>query len=570
MTEIHETLAFPDGPRSDLDHALSELIGSAQKVMETQGRLRSLLDANKAFVGQRDLPSVLRQIVEAAVELVGGRYGALGVIAPDGSLEQFIHVGMTPVEVARIGHLPEGKGVLGALIEDPRPIRLEHLADDPRSAGFPSAHPPMDSFLGVPIRIREEVYGNLYLSEHRADSFSAEDSELLTALAATAGVAIDNARLFQDSQRRELWASASAEMSAALVSEDTERPLHLLAERVNTLTGADLACVVIPSSEGRLSVAIASGALAESVTGTIFKTQGSLAGRALESGQPILAASNESDDPQRAGLPALGPTMVAPLIAADGVPGVLIVSRAVGAKQFTSDDVDRSADLAAQASVAFELARGAIDRQKLALLEDRSRIARDLHDHVIQRLFAAGLGLQAVASTVDDTSAREKINGQIDTLDAAIAEIRTAIFALSNTRRADRPSIRHRVVDLIAELDAAFPVAPHVVFAGPVDLHTPEEMADDLIAVVREALTNVARHAAATETVVRVAADDRMVSVEIADNGVGGAGRSGRRSGIANLERRAAAWDGECSTTDRDSGGTLLRWTARIPVEQRT
>jgi GAF domain-containing protein len=201
-------LAFPDAPRSKLDHLLAELVDAAQDVLATQGRLRSLLNATRAVSGELDLPAVLRRIIEAAVDLVGARYGAIGVIAPDGSLEQFIHVGMSDELVQQIGALPEGHGLLGALIEEQAPIRLEVLSQDPRSSGFPAHHPPMDSFLGVPIRVRAEVYGNIYLSESEAGSFSEEDQELLIALAGAAGAAIDHARLFDESRRRQEWAAA--------------------------------------------------------------------------------------------------------------------------------------------------------------------------------------------------------------------------------------------------------------------------------------------------------------------------------------------------------------------------
>ncbi|HAM25798.1 MAG TPA: hypothetical protein DCP11_03615, partial [Microbacteriaceae bacterium] len=203
MTSDDDSLTFPDEPRAELDRALSELVARAQEVLTTQGRLRALLRANQAVVEQLDLPVVLRRIVESAVGLVGAQYGALGVIAPQGGLEQFINVGMTPDEVTAIGHLPEGHGLLGALIDNPRPIRLQHLSEDPRAAGFPAEHPAMDSFLGVPVRVRDEVYGNLYLTNQSSGGFSKEDEELVTALAATAGFAIDNARLFAETRRRQ-------------------------------------------------------------------------------------------------------------------------------------------------------------------------------------------------------------------------------------------------------------------------------------------------------------------------------------------------------------------------------
>ena len=202
-------LTFPDQPRLELDQLLGQLIGRAHEVIGTQGRLRGLLRANQLIVGELDLPSVLRHVLEAARELVGARYAALGIIAPGGSLSEFLHVGMPEDMLQRIGHLPQGKGLLGALIEDPRPIRLRRIADDVRSSGFPAGHPPMDSFLGVPIEVRGNVFGNLYLAESDKGEFSPEDEELTRALAATAAVAIDNARLYDFARGRSKWLEAS-------------------------------------------------------------------------------------------------------------------------------------------------------------------------------------------------------------------------------------------------------------------------------------------------------------------------------------------------------------------------
>src|SRR3954447_19850658 len=201
-----DALSFPDGPRVELDRRISDLVAVAGDVLATQGRLRSLLKANQAIVTELDLPGVLQHVVESAVEVAHASYGALGVIGRHGELEQFIHTGMPAETVASIGHLPVGRGLLGALVTDPRPIRWPDMATDPRSSGFPASHPPMRSFLGVPVRIRGTVYGNLYLTDRRdADGFSEEDEELVVSLAATAGFAIENARLFQETERRRQW-----------------------------------------------------------------------------------------------------------------------------------------------------------------------------------------------------------------------------------------------------------------------------------------------------------------------------------------------------------------------------
>jgi signal transduction histidine kinase len=550
-------LTFPDGPRSELEETISRLVRDAQQVLATESRLRSLLKATRLVAEELDLPVVLRRIIEAAVELVGARYGAIGVIASDGSLEQFIHVGLEEERVREIGELPRGRGLLGALIDEQVPIRLDHLRDDPRSSGFPDGHPPMDSFLGVPVRVRNETYGNLYLAEHDHGPFSAEDQELLIALAATAGAAIEHARLYDETRRRQRWAEASAEVTAALLSDESDDSIAVLVDRVTQLSDADLVCVVVPESETELRARLARGELAELAVNTVFDRAGTAPGRALESRQPVLA--------ETAGLPdtPLGPTIAIPLSTGTEIIGALTVSRRVGRERFTEADLRMVADFAAQAGVAMRLAEGRADRQRLAVIEDRGRIARDLHDTVIQRLFGAGLSLQAIAGGVDAATAA-RIGDQVEILDSAIADIRTAIFAMTSTPDASRPTLRYRILDLFTELSNLFDEAPRLTFSGPVDLMVSVELADDLVAVVREGLTNVARHASATSTSASVSVEDEWVRVEIVDDGVGMPQQPTRSSGTANLAARAAARNGTFELEAREPRGTTLIWSAPV------
>lgn len=565
MAEDEHHLAFPDGPRSELDRSIAQLVENAQHVLSTQGRLRSLLDASRLVTEELELSVVLHKIIEAAVKLVGARYGAIGVVAPDGTLEQFIHVGMPDDLVEQIGHLPEGHGLLGALIEERAPIRLEHLREDPRSSGFPAHHPPMESFLGVPVRVRGEVYGNLYLSEQGTGAFSEEDQELVVALAATAGAAIDHARLFDESQRRQRWSAASAEVTATLLSDQVEDSLGVLADRVVTLAEADLVCVILPISPTRMHVEVARGELAEQFEGMTFESAGTVAERALESRQPVLSdlEADSGDDPQL----AVGATMALPFTSSDDPTGVLTVSRTHGRPRFTTADLDMAADLASQASVALRLAAGRVDRQRIALLEDRGRIARDLHDHVIQRLFGAGLSLQAIAGGLPDSAIRTRIADQVETLDAAIAEIRTAIFTMTTQADASRPSLRHRIIDLLGETADLFAESPKLSFIGPVDLLVPSDVAEDVVAVVREGLTNVARHAIATHASVSVSVADGLLAVQIEDDGAGFDPKSTeRKSGTGNLASRAALRGGTFALAPRQPVGTVLSW--QVPLDE--
>jgi signal transduction histidine kinase len=556
-------ISFPDESRSELDRVLEDLMARARQVQVTQERLRSLLKANQLVVQQLDLPVLLGRIVEAAVELVGAEYGALGVVSPRGDLEQFIHVGMSDAHVAAVGHLPEGHGLLGALIEDPVAIRLDHLSHDPRSTGFPAAHPAMDSFLGVPVRVRDEVYGNLYLSNQKSGRFSAEDEQLVTALAATAGIAIENARLFSETRIRQAWSATSSEVTAAMLSAEDGNAVEVLASRVVSLADAAIVCVLLPTPDRTvLAVATARGLDDDIVDGTLKADSESIVHGVLEGGQPRLI---DGADEVGLTLPSgrrLGPAMVVPLVTAGRAKGVLLVARLAGARRYSTTDLTMAADFAGQASLAMELYSARADQQRMSLLEDRGRIARDLHDHVIQQLFATGLELSSVARALPAGVEAERIEDSISRLDASIAQIRTVIFALDGL---DGVSVRLSLIDLVNELSVGLTRTPALTFSGPVDLMVTDSLARDVLAVAREGLSNAVRHASAEHTALDLSVLGGSVVVEVTDDGVG-CSEGGRRSGLANLEHRAARRGG---TLDFDSNGsgTRLRWS--VPTTAR-
>jgi signal transduction histidine kinase len=562
MTEGH-SFTFPDDSRGDLDKALDDLMVRARDVLKTQGRLRALLKANQAVIEHLDLPVVLERIVASAVELVGAQYGALGVISPEGGLEQFINVGMPPEEVARIGHLPEGRGLLGALIDDPHPIRIPLLSEHALSVGFPANHPPMSSFLGVPVRVRDEVYGNLYLTNHASGEFSEEDEQLVTALAATAGIAIENARLFAETHRRQAWAAASAEITAALLSTDEADTMPILAARVLELSGADIVWVLEPTADPeRMTVRTARGIDEAIIQGMAFDLPGTVAGGALESRQPNQVDDGSATERMPSDSRPLGPVMAVPLLSTTTPGGVLLVARLKDAPRFARGDLEMAADFAGQASVAMELAAAREHRQRLAVLEDRGRIARDLHDHVIQQLFATGMGLQSIAGTSDGPVAAS-ITRAVADLDASISQIRTVIFALTVSSDDPHETVRHAIIDLANELAPRLTRMPTVSFAGPVDLVVTRELADDVVAVTREALVNVVKHAAAEHTSVELTVDDGMVVLTIVDDGTGTDG-SARRSGVANLEERARLRGGTL-VFESGAAGTRVCWS--VPLD---
>ena len=564
-----------EGPQLELDQLLAQLVDRAQDVMAAQNRLRVLLRANRLIIRDLALPALLRRIVAAACELVDARYGALGVLSPTGGLAEFVTVGVDEETAARIGHLPEGKGLLGALIDDPRPVRLRRIDSDPRSVGFPEHHPPMSSFLGVPVRVRAEVFGNLYLTRDDEREFTEEDEELVASLAATAGVAIENAWLFEEARRRQNWLAASTEITQQLLSNEGEEPLRVIARRVQQVADADAVNVVLPTQDGRrLMVEVATGVGADHLTAMSYPLDNTVSKLVLESGRPELmdepAAMTgfETREPLAEVMP-VGALMVLPLGGQQRIRGVLIVARAYGRPRFSSADLDMATTFANHAAVALELADARADQQRVVLLEDRDRIARDLHDHVIQRLFGAGLSVEGVASGMPATPAAARLAEVVADIDDTIRQIRTSIFQLRGPLAVRTGELRARILGVAAELGPSLGFDAHMGFVGPVDAAIPDELADDVVAVVREGLTNVARHANATQASVEVCASGTEMSIDVTDDGVG-VGSADRAGGLANLDRRAALLGGTFEVISPlpergdHGGGTSLRWT--IPL----
>ena len=562
-----EPLTFPDLPRLELDELLGQLVERAHEVIATQGRLRGLLRANHMISGDLTLPDLLRHIVDAAGELVGARYAALGINARAGGLTEFVHTGMAPEVVAAIGRPPEGKGLLGAIIEEPVPIRVRCISDHPRSSGFPDAHPPMDSFLGVPIRVRGEVFGNLYLCESANGEFSREDEELVTALAATAGVAIANARLYDVARTRQEWLRASATITRRLLTDEPEDPLQLVIELARDVAKADLVAVALPNDDGEsLLVNSAVGTDADRIVGVVIPMTGSLCGRVLTTGLP-LRDSWPRQPPELqtvvSGEPALDPVLVVPLVGSRQVNGVLIAARLRDRAAFTDDDLDMVSDFANQASLALELTEARAEQQRSALSDDRDRIAADLHDHVIQRLFAAGLTLQSLTKTFGvGSAANERIVDTIGNLDETISQIRTTIFQLHRATGAVESGLRGRVLDVVTEVAPALGFTPSVRLSGPLQTTVPADLADDLVAVLREALSNIARHAQAASSHVDITVSTQLVLV-VVDDGVG-IQPTTRRSGLTNLETRAERHRGKLEIAENDPTGTRLTWSVPL------
>jgi two-component system, NarL family, sensor histidine kinase DevS len=562
-------------PEPGLDGLLNRPNDPEQGVVDVQARLRALLRANQAVVGDLSLPVLLRRIVEAACELAGARYAAIGIVDESGGLEQFVHAGVSEEVAAGMDHLPEGKGLLGALIADPRPIRLTRLGSDPRSVGFPPGHPPMAGFLGVPIRVRDEVFGNLYLTESSRGEFTAEDEELVLALAATAGVAIENARLYEESRRRQDWLQASTEVTQRLLATDGEEPLRLITRHAQRIADADIVTVVVPTPSGEnASVEVATRPGAEELTGRISPLAGILVKRVLATGQPVEVADVEAGRGSPVVLDdtaTLGTVMALPLGGQGRLLGALVIGRVRGKRAFTPAELEMASTFAGHATVAMELADARVAQQRIARLEDRNRIARDLHDHVIQRLYAIGLTVQSVATGARPREASGRLDRVVTDLDETMRQIRASIFHLRGPLGPETGSVRAQLLRVAADVTPLLGFDAHVRFIGPVEGVVPDDLKDDLVAVLREALANTARHAHADRVEVELTTSPTELTLEVTDNGVG-IGDTARRSGLDNLRQRAQRREGSLLIACVNQApvppaheGTQLRWTVPLP-----
>ncbi len=556
-------------PQLRLDDLLTELQSRLQTVLATRDRVYALLEAVVAVGANLDLEMALKKIVEAAITLVRARYGALGVIGDGGRLIEFIPVGLADEQIAAIHHWPEGLGLLGALISDPRPLRLPNIAVSPKSHGFPPGHPPMRSFLGVPIRVRNEVYGNLYLTEKEGGAdFDEEDEALLVALAAAAGVAIDNARLYEEARRQQRWLRASSEVTRRLLSgASSDEMLALITQQTLDMSGADLVALAVPTPDRQqLVIQHAAGAAAADAIGLVLPVSRSLSGQVMASGEPV-AVADFGHDERVAGaaqqhLP-LGPAILLPLGEPGDVRGVFTVGREPGSMPLAPQAIEMISTFAAQAAIGLELAEHRSDAERLAILQDRDRIARDLHDLVIQRLYATGMSLQGAVPLLTRPEAASRVSNAVDALDETIREIRSAIFSLQARGDSRAQGLRAQVLDVVDEMSALLRFAPSLRLVGPLDETVPSEVGEHLLGALREALSNAARHAHASRVDVTVQADTEL-ALRVRDNGAG-MGSSTRRSGLANLAERATELGGKLAITPAEGGGTQLDWRVPLP-----
>jgi signal transduction histidine kinase len=561
---------------AEFDDLLREVLARVEGVLDEQARLRLLLDAVVTMAADLTLDGVLSRIVAIASSLADAAYAALGVldVGPERRLRTFIHHGIDQEKVVEIGHLPTGHGLLGLLIDEPRPIRLHDIAAHPASYGFPPDHPPMRSFLGVPVRIRDQVFGNLYLTEKAGGGdFTEQDETIVVALAAAAGVAIENARLYEEAEQRQRWLSATAEITALLADTASgEEALQHVADRARDVSGADVAWIVSGADGDTLALRVVSG-----VEGDLdldetrsLPMEHSLASIVVRTGEavtvPDLGSDERAVDPSTVvGWPRLGPAVMVPLGSRAGVEGVLALAWSHDRADLVRTlDAAMPASFAKQAALALQVARARDDQERLTLFEDRDRIGRDLHDLVIQRLFAVGLSLQGAGRmAAHDPDLASRLEQAVDDLDGTIRDIRRTIFALGTLdTAADVQTEITRIVDRAA---ATLKFRPTLRFEGPVRSRVQASVAPDLLAVLGEALSNASRHADATSVAVSVSVTGDDVVVQVTDDGKG-FDEEVAESGLRNMRERAHRHGGSFTVRSQMLAGTSLTWS--VPVDQ--
>ncbi|MFE0648037.1 GAF domain-containing protein [Streptomyces sp. NPDC059534] len=490
---------------------------------EDTPRLPMLLEAVLSVGTDLELRTTLQHIVDSATELTGARYGALGVVDPARHrLTELFTSGMTDEERRRIGRLPDGRtGLVGALVQDPRPLRLDDLTADPRSVGVPEGHPPMRTFLGVPIRVHTQVFGNLYLTEKHAGGFTEEDLALLRVLASQAGIAIGNARLYETARQRERWIEGAAAVTTALLTgESAEDALTTVAEQARILAGASAGVVLQPTAEGGMEIVAASTA----------DDPGDLVGTTIAPGSPVLVqllggepvfVEDSATDPRMTTTvrSRFGPSMMLPLQSGGRLIGTLALPRRRGGPPYSAVDRLLASQFASQAALALVLADARHDRERLAVYEDRDRIARDLHDLVVQRLFATEMMLESTRRRASGSSEEDALLSRaVDELDSTIQEVRTTIFALQQPP-ADAPaSFRGRVLRETGGAAALLGFQPSVHFSGPVDTLADEHDAEKLLATLRGALAAAHRRPGVTAVTVDITAADGL-RLHVEDDG---------------------------------------------------
>ncbi|MFI6942889.1 GAF domain-containing protein [Streptomyces sp. NPDC050418] len=528
-----------------------------------------LLEAVLSVGADLELRSTLQHIVDAATRITDARYGALGVVDPEQDrLTELFTCGIDDETRAGIKELPHvDRGVLGALAAHGGPLRLDDLSKHPASSGVPDGHPPMKTFLGVPVLVRDEIFGNLYLTEKRGGGpFTLGDEQAIRILAAQAGIAIGNARLFENARQRERWIEGSATVTTSLLGGDTpDDALMVVAEQARRLADAVAGVILQPTHEGGMEIVTASThSDPGDLVGTVIHP-GSAVLAQLLGGEPVFVEDSATDARMTTAVSRrFGPSMLLPLQSDGRLIGTLALPRARGARRYTALERLLAAQFAHQAALALVLADARVSRARLAVFEDRDRIARDLHDLVIQRLFATGMMLESAQRRAQVSEVQGTIGKAVDELESTIQEVRTAIFALQQPP-ADAPTtFRGKVLREAAGAAAATGVTPSAHFNGPVEARVGERNAGHLLAALRRALAEASRRPGISRIDITVDCETTLpdgrpaVRLTVSDDGE----RDAESSPGADGTDDTGGTDG---TGDTDgTGGTTTTWQAPL------
>lgn len=534
-----ERRSVPDVPLDDL---LDEVQSRLTAVRATRDSIRALLDAVVSVGADLDLGAMVRRIVDAARTLADCRHAALSVIGEDGRRAEVVAAGMTGGDMSTRLEAPESRPGFGH-----------------RGAS-----------LDVPIRVRGDMFGSVHLSEKFGGrEFDALDESIITALAAAAGMAIENARLYEDARAREVWLHASAEVTRRLLSdESTVDVLGLVARRGREMSGADAAAVMVPTVDdtpGDSGPTLRAMAVdgADDLRGLEVTVADAVVGSVYVGGHPQLV----TDDVMVAESPvasrwAPDPVLAVPLGGDGAVHGVLVAKRQPGSVLFTESAMRVLSDFGQQVGIIMEVAEARHDADRHELLDDRERIARDLHDVVIQRLYAAGMVLMGAAELSDKPEVATRIQKAVEAMDDTVSQIRSTIFGLETTSDRQR-RLRARITEIVQDAGEELGFAPGVQMAGPLDIDVPDALAEDAAATLRECLSNVARHSLASRCDVVVELTGGDLHVRVSDDGIGIPAR-GRRSGLVNLAKRAELRAGSFDARALPTGGSMIDWS--VPV----
>ncbi|HET6623513.1 MAG TPA: GAF domain-containing sensor histidine kinase [Gaiellaceae bacterium] len=542
---------------------------------EQQDRLRVLVEAGISLASELSLDALLQRIVETAAELTHARYAALGVVHPSGrGLERFLTTGVDEKTYAAIGEIPQGRGILGVVMRETKPLRLHDIADDPRSVGLPPNHPPMHTFLGAPILLRGVAFGNLYLSEKRGGGdFTEDDEDLIQLLAAQAAVAIENARLYESSARWLRQLESLNEIGNALAAQlELEPLLAMVATRLRELVSARLVLIALPDTEDALRVAAADGEVASTQVGTRLELHGSKVGRVLERGRSerVDSVLNDPEVDQRTARElGIRTALYVPLIVHGQAIGVVAAHDKLGDDGwFDDDDLRLAESLAARAAIAVDLServtrdamRKVVEAQEL----ERKHLARELHDETGQALTSILLGLKSLEQVLDSDEGREGVASLRDLVVSTLQDVRRLAVELRPSALDDfglAPALE-RLVDTYGR-QAAVPVHLEIRLG---ENRLPPEIETTLYRMVQEALTNVAKHADATWVSILLTRTASAVRLVVEDDGAGfdPLGTRDGGLGLSGMRERVALLDGVLRVESAHGKGTTL--VAEVPV----